>query len=221
MWQPSMTLKMYQTFLFQVNETTVHESVISRWFLARYSFKGNLRKLNVMRVNMIRAGNVQRAYDCIDSIRQTNLFRLQFGIKKHLECAELFTRTRYGRQDDPITGEVPVVITDCNLRNTHCITSLCGINSRTVPVFYNITDQINDFQALTFFIEEAVANGFMQRWDVLVLDNASMHVAGENADLDAWLWNGLSGSHFSSKKLSQTAICSAGMSLSLTTLQCK
>jgi hypothetical protein len=41
MWQPSMTLKMYQTYLFQINETTVHESVISRWFLARYSFKEN------------------------------------------------------------------------------------------------------------------------------------------------------------------------------------
>jgi hypothetical protein len=95
---------------------------------------------------------------------------------------ELFTSTRFGRQDDPLTGEVPTVIIDPNLRNTYSITGLCGINSRTVPVFYNITDQINDSQVFTFFIEEAVANGYLQRWDVLVLDKASVHVAGENAE---------------------------------------
>jgi hypothetical protein len=102
---------------------------------------------------------------------------------------ELFTR--YGRRN-PLTGEVPNVITDSDFRNTYNITGLCGIDGRSAPVFYNINDQINDSEVLSFFIEEAVANGYLKRWDVLVLDNASIHIGGENVELDDWLWNGLS-----------------------------
>jgi hypothetical protein len=33
---------------------------------------------------------------------------------------------------------------------------------------------------------------FLQRWDILVLDNASIHVGGENTNLGDWLRDGLS-----------------------------
>jgi hypothetical protein len=180
---------MYQAHLFRINETTVHESVISRWFHARYSFKANFRKPNLVPIDKFKPENVQLACDYINSIRQTNPFRLKFGDEKHLKGAELFTR--YGRRDS-LTGEAPEVVPDPDSRNTYNITGLCGIDSRAVPVYYNINDNINDSQALAFFIEDAVACGFLQRWDVLVLDSASIHVGGENANLDDWLWDGLS-----------------------------
>jgi transposase len=31
-----------------------------------------------------------------------------------------------------------------------------------------------------------------KRGDVLILDDALIHIGGENVDLDDWLWNGLS-----------------------------
>jgi transposase len=189
MWQPSMTLRMYQSHLFQINGTTVHESVISRWFHTRYSFKASFRKPNLVPIDKFKPANVQRAYDFVETIRHTNPFRLKFGDEKHLKGAELFTR--YGRRD-PLTGEVPEVITDSDFRNTYNITGLCGIDSRAVPVFYNINDNINDSESFAYFMEDAVACGFLQRWDILVLDNASIHVGGENANLEDWLWDGLS-----------------------------
>jgi transposase len=148
-------------------------------------------KLGADRQVQARECHVQRAYEFVETIRHTNPFRLKFGDEKHLKGAELFTR--YGRRD-PLTGEVPEVLTDSDFRNTYTynITGLCGLDSRAVPVFYNINDKINDSQAFAFFIEDAVACGFLQRWDILVLDNASIHVGGENANLEDWLWEGLS-----------------------------
>jgi transposase len=140
-------------------------------------------------IDKFKPGNISRAYEYLDYMRQTNPFRVKFGDEKHLKGSDLFTR--YGRRD-PITGEVPNVITDSDFRNTYNITGLCGIDSRTVPVFFNINDQINNSEAFEFFIEEAVACGFLKRMDILVLDNASIHVGGENANLEEWLWDGLS-----------------------------
>jgi hypothetical protein len=69
MWQPSMTLKAYQTHLFQINQTTVHESVISRWFHTRYAFKANFRKPNLVPIDKFKPANIQRAHDYIETIR--------------------------------------------------------------------------------------------------------------------------------------------------------
>jgi hypothetical protein len=103
MWQPTMTLKMYQAHLFQINETTVHESVSSRWFHTRYSFKANFRKPNLVPIDRFKPKNVQLAYDYINTVRQTNPFRLKFGDEKHLKGSELFTRYS-------LTGEAPKVM---------------------------------------------------------------------------------------------------------------
>lgn len=62
-----MTLKMYQSYLFQINETAAHEPVISRWFHTRYSFSANFRKLNLLPIDKFKPENVQRAYDSIDT----------------------------------------------------------------------------------------------------------------------------------------------------------
>jgi len=57
---------------------------------------------------------------------------------------------------------------------------------------YVINEMSNDSNDFSFAVEDAIATGFLQRWDVLVLDNASMHIAGENDVLQDWLWNALS-----------------------------
>jgi hypothetical protein len=148
MWQPSMTLRMCQSHLF--NGTTVHESVISRWFHTRYSFKASFRKPNLVPIDKFKPANVQRAFDFVETIRQTNPLRLKFGDEKHLKGAELFTR--HGRRD-PLTGEIPEVVTDSDFRNTYNITALCGIDSRAAPLFYNINDKINKLNECKVFSE--------------------------------------------------------------------
>ncbi len=77
MWQPSMTLRMCQSHLF--NGTTVHESVISRWFHTRYSFKASFRKPNLVPIDKFKPANVQRP-SLIHISEPTRLRRISYAV---------------------------------------------------------------------------------------------------------------------------------------------
>jgi len=169
--------------------TIVSESTISRWFLTHFPFKGSFRKPNLVLIDKFKPNNVLRAKDYIDFVKNIDAFRLKFGDEKHLKGSELFCTK--GRRN-PLTGEIPSVSTSSEFRNTYSIIGFCGIDPRTLPMSYVINEMSNDSNDFSFAVEDAIATGFLQRWDVLVLDNASMHIAGENDVLQDWLWNALS-----------------------------
>ena len=185
-WKPSMRLSQYCMYLRVQRGTIVSESTISRWFLTRFPFKGSFRKPNLVPIDKFKPNNILRAKDYIDFVKNIDPFRLKFGDEKHLKGSELFCTK--GRRN-PLTGEIPSVSTSSDFRNTYSIIGFCGIDPRTLPMSYVINEMSNDSNDFSFAVEDAIATGFLQRWDVLVLDNASIHIAGENDVLQDWLWN--------------------------------
>lgn len=88
----------------------------------------------------------------------------------------------------PVTGKVEDVTVDSDFRNTYAIVGFCGIDRRTHPFQYTLHDYTNDATAFCDAVEDAVANGFLLHWDMLVLDHAAIHLYGDEASLEDWLW---------------------------------
>ena len=89
---------------------------------------------------------------------------------------------------NPLTGEVAPIMTTSDFRNSHSITGFCGIDHRSVPVWYKIRKETNDAEQFRRDIEDAIATGFLLSGDVIVLDNATIHTGRENYILVDWLW---------------------------------
>jgi hypothetical protein len=75
---------------------------------------------------------------------------------------------------------VPSIITYSDFWNTYTILGLCGVDTSTPPFFFNLNQFTNDSEAFSIAVEEAIIAGFLKSGDILVTDNAAIHVFGEN-----------------------------------------
>jgi transposase len=57
------------------------------------------------------------------------------------------------------------------------------------PVYYTIGEDNHDSFSFLTFVIGAVQKGWFNRYDILVLDNAMIHLHGECSDLPDILWN--------------------------------
>ena len=80
-------------------------------------------------------------------------------------------------------------MTHPDFRNTYSIVGFCGIDRRTTPLRYNISEGINTAENFAIQVELAVIAGYLLPYDVLVLDRAAVHTGGENTILEDWLWD--------------------------------
>ena len=129
---------------------------------------------------------MERAVEYLLTLSVLARHRIKFGDEKHLKGSELYCRKC---RRNVLTGEVPPIMTHPDFRNTYSIVGFCGIDTRTSPVRYGITEGINDAANFAIQVELAVIHGFLLPYDVLVLDNASIHSGGENKILEDWLWD--------------------------------
>ena len=86
---------------------------------------------------------------------------------------------------DPITGCVPANKTGSDFRNTYSVTGFCSFNpEKEVPVYFRIHKNSNDADKFFDTVQQAVHEGYLVEYDVLVLDNAAIH----SKRLSRWLW---------------------------------
>ena len=119
-------------------------------------------------------------------ISKYNRNRIKYGDEKHLKGAELFCRKT---RRNIFTGVVPPVFTSSDFRNTYSIVGFCGIDERSTPMHYSITQGNNNADNFALQVQLAVASGFLKPYDVLVLDRAAIHTGGQNASLKELLWD--------------------------------
>lgn len=112
--------------------------------------------------------------------------RLKFGDEKLLKAQDLYNRKV---RRNPITGEIPPVLTSPDFRNTYTITGFCGIDPSVLPLWFDIHEFNNDATEFALSLENAINHGFLKAGDILVLDNAAYHTGGENSVLEDWLWS--------------------------------
>jgi hypothetical protein len=59
---------------------------------------------------------------------------------------------------------------------------------RTAPFFYHIGKQMNNSEAFGEAVDDAIAHGFLRKDDVLIMDNATIHMFKKNKVLEEYLW---------------------------------
>jgi DDE superfamily endonuclease len=66
----------------------------------------------------------------------------------------------------------------------------CSVASITDPVdYYVYTDTRNDSSRLSSCVERSIAKGFLQAWDVLIIDNKCIYRSPDVFNLSEWLWD--------------------------------
>ena len=60
---------------------------------------------------------------------------------------------------------------------------------KPAPLFVSIGEDNHDSAAFRTFVQNAILDGFLHKYDILVMDNAAIHVHGENRDLEDFLWD--------------------------------
>ena len=184
--EPSRTLQGYVQGLYRFTGTIVSRSTISRFFNHGFDIKGSLCKPNLIPYDKFRPHNLERAVEFLLMMSVLDRSRIKFGDEKHLKGSELFCRRT---RRNVLTGEVPPIMTHPDFRNTYSIVGFCGIDARTTPLRYSISEGINDAENFAIQVELAVIFGWLLPYDVLVLDRAAIHTGGENCILEDWLWD--------------------------------
>ncbi|KAL7524232.1 hypothetical protein ACHAXR_001481, partial [Thalassiosira sp. AJA248-18] len=184
--EPSRTLKSYVLGLYMNTGTLVHESTISRFFNHGFDIKGSLCKPNLIPYDKLRPENLERALDYLMIIAMFNRSQIKFGDEKHLKGSELYCRKT---RRNVFTGVVPPIMTNSDFRNTYSIVGFCGIDPRTTPTRFGISQGINNSENFSVQVQLAVLSGFLLPYDVLVLDRAAIHTGGQNTILEDWLWD--------------------------------
>ena len=182
---PFRTRRSYVRRLYQITGISVSESTISRFFLKGFPIKGSLRKPDLIPRDKFKPENVAQYFEYINFIRQIDPRRLKFGDEKLLKGAEVYCKK--GRRH-VLTGETPQFLVNGDFRNTYAIIGFCGIDRKAPPLSFSIHDEKNDSYNFSTAVTEAIAEGFLRRRDVLVLDNAAIHAKGDNTELVDWLW---------------------------------
>jgi len=183
--EPSRSLSNYVHWLHEYTGTVVSRSTISRFFLTSFEYRAGFVKCNLYPQDKFRPTNHAKAYEYIYMLSHIAPERVKFGDEKSLKGQELYNRDV---RRNPITNEVPAIVTDSNFRNTHSITGFCGIDRRTNPIWYRIHRGTNDSEQFKSDIEAAIIDGFLRCRDVLVLDNVAYHSGKCNKILERWLW---------------------------------
>ena len=183
--EPSRTLSCYKESLELLTGTIVSESTISRFFREAFPYKAGLYRPNLVPYDKFKPANLEKAVEYLFFVAMVDPKRLKFGDEKLLKGQELFNR-RVRR--NPITGEIPPVLTSPDFRNTYTITGFCGIDTTVCPVWFDIHQYNNDAIEFAISLENAISGGFLKAGDILVLDNAAYHTGGENSVLEDFLW---------------------------------
>jgi hypothetical protein len=155
------------------------------WFKTRFSFKGSLRVTNDVPRDKFRPANIERYDKYLAFINQINPRRLKFVDEKMLKGAEVFNRKA---RADPLTGIVPESVVDPDFRNTYSIIGMMGFDDNKPPIRYSITNATNDSTNFLVFMSKTVGEGYFNRGDVVVMDNAAIHTGGDCHDLEDLLW---------------------------------
>jgi len=136
-------------------------------------------------MDKFRPDNEFRAVEYVYMIARINPSKLKFGDEKGLAGKEVYKRNV---RRNPFNGLVPPLQTNPDFTKNYSLTGFCGIDDRSSAVFC-IIHEINDATEFALQLELAINSGFFHRGDVLVLDNAAIHIGGENTVLEEWLWS--------------------------------
>ena len=180
-------LEVYRQLLLEVYATDVSVSYLHNWWKYRFENRGTLRKSTHIPLDKFTEGNWLRYYEfriACNILHDHTKFN--FLDEKHLVNHN--GQSIRGRVD-PTTGYLDGIPVSGNFRDANnIICCISGNYRKQQHVFYAIRKANTTSAVFMDFVETMVAAKFLIHDEILVMDNAAIHVGGEAQILEDYLW---------------------------------
>jgi DDE superfamily endonuclease len=125
--------------------------------------------------------NLQRM-EYWNKVRQIDVNRIKFVDEKVIKGVPRLVRR------DPLTGRADFVFIDPS--DTVSAIGFCGVAPTSNPIDYYLhMDKTTDSALFSACVTCSIAKGFLRPWDVLILDNKSIHRSRDVSELEDWLYD--------------------------------
>ena len=165
----------------------VSPSFISEFFLRGFEHKAKFKKPNIVPVDKFRAANVGRylefRYFCQFYSDHT---KFNFIDEKHLVNSDCLPR-KY--RCNPNTGKMDALPVSGDFRESYNLIAVVSPNpEKQHPVEYSIGKQNGTAASFLTFVEYLISRNYFTRGEILVLDNAAIHIGAQAHILTDLLW---------------------------------
>lgn len=183
----SRPLYSYMHELFITNGTIVCVNTI-RNFFQRRNRRSGIGKPIFVPIDKFKDENLVRFVDFFNALMQLpDRSKFNFLDEKHIVNKDVLPNKV---RQDPLTGKTPFIAVSGDFREAYNVFACITLNPmKAHPVFYHIT--LNNGNAVSFmnFIDNMIVSGFFKHNEVLIMDNAAIHLGGEAKELESRLWN--------------------------------
>ena len=164
--------------------TTISSATVTRFWKEN---KRMLRKGSVVPMGKFNFNNRRYYAFYTRIVNNIDPVRLVFTDEKLLKGYEIYNKK--GRSDE--NGMLPPLPVLPDYRNTYCIMGLLHCNTtKTAPALcFSVGEENHDSFCFRSFITHAIVMGVLVGGDILVLENAAIHISGENNDIREYLWD--------------------------------
>ena len=176
--QPDRPADSYIDKLIRRYNIRVSRSFISRWFRNIGPFKGTMRRTSKFPPRKFSKRNNKLLIEFFKIKKYTpNHRKFVFADEKPMKEIDVYGEVRR----DPITGEVPVQECEANSKNRYNIlSSVCLKKDAPHVDAVIIKGATTDASIFSCYVKQLVSLGMLQRGDIFVVDNCTVHFKGNN-----------------------------------------
>ena len=163
------------------------KSTVERWFQTIGPFKGTMRVTSRYPSGRDSWTTLQILHHYLDFILSIeDHSRLMFGDEKPMKEVDVYRLVRR----DPVTGFTPNHTLDsvCS-KNRYSILAAVNVKGGTIPPVQSVLiETCTDSSIFLQFIRILLDSGVLQRGDVYILDNCTIHMYGDNIGTQQYLF---------------------------------
>jgi transposase len=185
---PSRPNTDYSGKLKDFYDRDISPTTISVWFRERYDYAGTFKVPNLVPIDkwMMRNATRVMAYRAIMDMFPDHS-KWNFLDEKHIVNGDTLSKKV---RADPLTGYVDAIPVSGDFRDAHNIFAIVSGNpNKRTSIAYHITKANGNATQFVAFIKMLIITDFFEHNEILVMDNARIHTAGEAECVEFYLWN--------------------------------
>jgi transposase len=187
---PSRPNASYSRHLRDYSGTTVTPQFIGQWFEKRFDHSGRFCKPNLVPKDKFKQANIVRYMEFRLVLEQLpNRTKFHWLDEKHLLNRDVESNKV---RADPLTGYIPCIFVNGDFRDAYNLVAIISASpTKERPVAYSVGRENGTAASFLVFIQFLLANSWFERGDVLIMDNASIHMGGEADIVEDLLWHAM------------------------------
>jgi transposase len=173
--------------LYEHHGKLVSSTFISRWFKYRFHFNGCFKKPNLIPLDKFKIENLSAYVEFRQKINGLkDKSRYHFIDEKHLVNKDIYAKKV---RADPLTGRTDSVPVSGDFRDAYNLLAIISSDpNKEHLIEYSIGPENGTSASFMAFIEYLLAIKWFRHNDILVLDNAAVHIGGHSDILEDLLW---------------------------------